>query len=106
MVTALGKDVDKIRGLGFSADDYIEKPFSPSVLVARVKAHLAQYHRLKPTIEKASQPLTVGVLTADPQQRLIFKNGTALPLKTRNMRCYCFLCATQVRCLAVKICMR
>ena len=47
MVTALGKDVDKIRGLGFGADDYIEKPFSPSVLVARVKAHLAQYHRLK-----------------------------------------------------------
>ena len=42
MVTALGKDVDKIRGLGFGADDYIEKPFSPSVLVARVKAHLAQ----------------------------------------------------------------
>ncbi|MFR6426364.1 MAG: response regulator [Oscillospiraceae bacterium] len=35
MVTALGKDVDKIRGLGFGADDYIEKPFSPSVLVAR-----------------------------------------------------------------------
>ena len=41
MVTALGKDVDKIRGLGFGADDYIEKPFSPSVLVARFKAHLA-----------------------------------------------------------------
>lgn len=48
MVTALGKDVDKIRGLGFGADDYIEKPFSPSVLVARVKAHFAQYQRLKP----------------------------------------------------------
>ena len=42
MVTARGEDVDKIRGLGFGADDYIEKPFSPSVLVARVKAHLAQ----------------------------------------------------------------
>ena len=38
MVTARGEDVDKIRGLGFGADDYIEKPFSPSVLVARVKA--------------------------------------------------------------------
>ena len=54
MVTALGKDVDKIRGLGFGADDYIEKPFSPSVLVARVKAHLAQYHRLKPQTAEAS----------------------------------------------------
>ena len=35
MATVLGKGVDKIRGLGFGADDYIEKPFSPSVLVAR-----------------------------------------------------------------------
>ena len=46
MVTALGKDVDKIRGLGYGADDYIEKPFSPSVLVARVKAHLPRFHHM------------------------------------------------------------
>lgn len=43
MVTARREDIDKIRGLGLGADDYIEKPFSPSVLVARVKANLAQY---------------------------------------------------------------
>ena len=49
MVTARTQDIDKIRGLGFGADDYIEKPFSPSVLVARVKANLAQYERLRPT---------------------------------------------------------
>ena len=47
LVTARREDVDKIRGLGYGADDYIEKPFSPSVLVARVKANLAQYRRLK-----------------------------------------------------------
>ena len=46
MVTARQEDIDKIRGLGLGADDYIEKPFSPSVLVARVKAHLARYRRL------------------------------------------------------------
>ena len=46
MVTARREDIDKIRGLGLGADDYIEKPFSPGVLVARVKAHLAQYARL------------------------------------------------------------
>ena len=47
MVSARTGDADKIRGLGFGADDYIEKPFSPSVLVARVKAHLAQVERLR-----------------------------------------------------------
>lgn len=49
MVSARTGDADKIRGLGFGADDYIEKPFSPSVLVARVKAHLAQVERLQPS---------------------------------------------------------
>ena len=42
MVTARREDIDKIRGLGLGADDYIEKPFSPSLLVARVRAHLAR----------------------------------------------------------------
>lgn len=59
MATVLGKGVDKIRGLGYGADDYIEKPFSPSVLVTRVKAHLAQYQRLKPSAVETAL-LTVG----------------------------------------------
>ena len=46
MVSAKKEDIDKIRGLGIGADDYITKPFSPSELVARVKAHLARYERL------------------------------------------------------------
>lgn len=49
MVSARTGDADKIRGLGFGADDYIEKPFSQSVLVARVKAHLAQVEWLQPS---------------------------------------------------------
>ena len=91
MVTALDKDVDKIRGLGFGADDYIEKPFSPSVLVARVKAHLAQYQRLKPQPVEKPKLLTVGPLTADPEQRLIFKNGVQLPLKNKEYELLLFL---------------
>lgn len=91
MVTALGKDVDKIRGLGFGADDYIEKPFSPSVLVARVKAHLAQYQRLKPQPTKKPKLLTVSSLTADIEQRLIFKNGKELPLKNKEYELLLFL---------------
>ena len=46
MVSAKKDDIDKIRGLGLGADDYITKPFSPSELVARVKAHLTRYERL------------------------------------------------------------
>ena len=91
MVTALGKDVDKIRGLGFGADDYIEKPFSPSVLVARVKAHLAQYQRLKPQSPAEPKLLTVGPLTADPAQHRICKNGAELPLKNKEYELLLFL---------------
>ena len=47
MVTAKKEDVDKIRGLGLGADDYIVKPFSPGELVARVKAHINIHERLK-----------------------------------------------------------
>ena len=91
LVTALGKDVDKIRGLGFGADDYIEKPFSPSVLVARVKAHLAQYHRLKPQTAAAPKLLTVGPLSADPAQHCIRKNDAELALKNKEYELLLFL---------------
>ena len=74
MATVLGKGVDKIRGLGYGADDYIEKPFSPSVLVTRVKAHLAQYQRLKPSaVEPALLP--VGPLAADTACRRVTKTA-------------------------------
>ena len=46
LVSARREDIDKIRGLGLGADDYISKPFSPSELVARVKAHMNRYERL------------------------------------------------------------
>lgn len=90
MVTARGEDVDKIRGLGFGADDYIEKPFSPSVLVARVKAHLAQYARLKPCAD-TPKTITVGPLTADPAARRITKNGVEVPLKNKEYELLFFL---------------
>ena len=91
MVTALDKDVDKIRGLGFGADDYIEKPFSPSVLVARVKAHMAQYQRLKPKPDEKPKLLRAGTLTVDTVQRMAFKNGTELQLKNKEYELLLFL---------------
>lgn len=90
MVTALGKDVDKIRGLGYGADDYIEKPFSPSVLVARVKAHLAQYQRPKPSAVETAL-LTVGPLAADTACRRVTKNSVEVPLKNREYELLLFL---------------
>ena len=91
IVTARGEDVDKIRGLGFGADDYIEKPFSPSVLVARVKANLAQYARLKPAAASAPQRITVGPLAADPATRTVTKNGVEIPLKNKEYELLLFL---------------
>lgn len=62
MVTARKEDIDKIRGLGLGADDYIEKPFSPNVLVARVKANLAQYSRLK-SADAKKKALSMSTIT-------------------------------------------
>lgn len=90
MVTALGKDVDKIRGLGYGADDYIEKPFSPSVLVARVKAHLARYRRLKPAAAETTL-LAAGPLAVDTACHQITKNGVPVPLKNKEYELLLFL---------------
>ena len=90
MVSARTGDADKIRGLGFGADDYIEKPFSPSVLVARVKAHLAQATRFQPK-EAPDETISVGPLTAEPSARRILKNGTEIPLKNKEYELLLFL---------------
>lgn len=68
MVSAKKDDIDKIRGLGLGADDYVTKPFSPSELVARVKAHLARYERLigSATPEMISLRFVASRLTKQP----------------------------------------
>ena len=71
MVTARREDIDKIRGLGLGADDYIEKPFSPGVLVARVKANLAQYKRLSQT-KKAPSEIVLGGIRLHTGTRRVF----------------------------------
>lgn len=59
MVSAKKDDIDKIRGLGLGADDYMTKPFSPSELVARVKAHLARYDRLTGSAMEANKIIEI-----------------------------------------------
>lgn len=83
MVTARADDVDKIRGLGFGADDYIEKPFSPSVLFARVKANLSQYRRLKPQPAK-SAIVEAGPLRIDTEAHTAAVRGQQLALTNKE----------------------
>ena len=90
MVTARADDVDKIRGLGFGADDYIEKPFSPSVLVARVKANLSQYRRLKPQPAK-SAIVEAGPLRIDTEAHTAAVRGEQLTLTNKEYELLLFL---------------
>ncbi len=82
MVTARTEDADKIRGLGLGADDYIEKPFSPGVLVARIRANLAQYARLKQTGQAGV--LQQGDLRLEVGSRRVFLGEREVALKNRE----------------------
>lgn len=90
MVTARRSDIDKIRGLGFGADDYIEKPFSPGVLVARVKSQLAQYERLKGTGERGKK-ISIGGITLEPDTHRIFVRGMEKVLPNKEFQLLEFL---------------
>ena len=90
MVTARRSDIDKIRGLGFGADDYIEKPFSPGVLVARGKSQLAQYERLKGTGERRKK-ISIGGITLEPDTHRIFVRGMEKVLPNKEFQLLEFL---------------
>lgn len=91
MVTARQEDIDKIRGLGLGADDYIEKPFSPSVLVARVKAHLAQYARLKQTGKAIPTQISVGNIRINTDTHRVYVNGKEIELKNKEYELLLFM---------------
>lgn len=91
MVTARREDVDKIRGFGFGADDYVEKPFSPSVLVARVKAHLARMKRIRPREPEKKTELRFGELCLNTETHRLYRNGTEIPIKNKEYELLCFL---------------
>ena len=86
MVTALGKDVDKIRGLGFGADDYIEKPFSPSVLVARVKALLRRVEMDRGKSAAAGGELHYGDIHYSATENAIFCGTVPVALTQTELR--------------------
>ena len=90
MVTARRSDIDKIRGLGFGAADYIEKPFSPGVLVARVKSQLARYERLKGIGERRKK-ISIGGITLEPDTHRIFVRGEEKVLPNKEFQLLEFL---------------
>ena len=91
MVSARLEDVDKIRALGLGADDYIVKPFSPSELAARVKAHIARYERLKGGAQTAPTVLRFGDLESQPWTHRVFVAGREVRLATREFELLLFL---------------
>lgn len=91
MVSAKKEDVDKIRGLGLGADDYMTKPFSPSELVARVKAHLMRYDRLTGKKESANDIIEIRGLTVDKSARRVYINGTEVTLTSKEFDLLLFL---------------
>ena len=91
IVTARKEDIDKIRGLGLGADDYIEKPFSPNVLVARIKANFAQYERLKSSDQSKRSVIEIGPFSINTATRCVMKNGKEIQLKNKEYELFLFL---------------
>ncbi len=84
MVSARKEDIDKIRGLGLGADDYITKPFSPSELVARVKAHMARYERLVRTTPPKEEIVSIRNLRINRTTHMVYVNGEEKTLTARE----------------------
>ena len=91
MVSAKKDDIDKIRGLGLGADDYMTKPFSPSELVARVKAHLARYERLVGSAAEANKIIEIRGLKIDTTARRVWVNGEEKNFTTKEFDLLTFL---------------
>lgn len=91
MVSAKKDDIDKIRGLGLGADDYMTKPFSPSELVARVKAHLARYERLIGSAAEANKVIEIRGIKIDTTARRVWINGEERAFTTKEFDLLTFL---------------
>lgn len=91
MVSARQEDIDKIRGLGLGADDYIVKPFSPTELVARVKSHISRYEQLTNRESSRPQVLRCGNLVIDLSSHQVFLQDKEILLPNKEFELLAFL---------------
>ncbi|MBR5598231.1 MAG: response regulator transcription factor [Lachnospiraceae bacterium] len=91
MVSAKKDDIDKIHGLGLGADDYMTKPFSPSELVARVKAHMSRYNRLVNTNQKNNDVIEIRGIRIDKTARRVYIDGEEKNFTTKEFDLLTFL---------------
>lgn len=92
IVSARHEDIDKIRTLGFGADEYIEKPFSPAVLAAQVKSQLSRYEQLKGSGKKKhTGPLSLGGITMDESTHTVTVRGKPVELANKEFQLLHFL---------------
>lgn len=93
MVSAKKEDLDKVYGLGMGADDYMTKPFSPSELVARVKAHMSRYERLVGQVKNKNEIIEIRGLRIDKTARRVFVDGEEKIFTTKEFDLLTFLAA-------------
>ncbi|MDD2353125.1 MAG: response regulator transcription factor [Candidatus Caldatribacteriota bacterium] len=91
IISARGEDIDKIRGLGLGADDYISKPFSPNELVARVKAHLDRFDRLTGRNKNIRNEIHIKNLSINQASRRVFLDNQEIILTTKEFEILNFL---------------
>ena len=91
MVSAKKDDIDKVRGLGLGADDYMTKPFSPSELVSRVKAHLSRYERLIGSNQKSNDLVEIRGIRIDKTARRVYIDGEEKTFTTKEFDLLTFL---------------
>lgn len=97
MVSARTENIDKIRGLGFGADDYIVKPFDPAELVARVKAHLARYERIKGKCGEKGMEINYREIRIQPLSRRVFYKEEEVFLTAKEFDLLYFLASNPNR---------
>lgn len=97
MVSAKKEDVDKIRGLGLGADDYVIKPFSPSELVARVKSHLSRYERLSGKREMKRDEIKIRGLYINRSDHRVLVNDNEVPLAPKEFDLLYFMASNPNR---------